>query len=129
MKKKQTVSFDVKVRNMDTEIYVIKYYDEVFVNDEEFSGNKSVQNQLMIVDIGCPRSLMGNKEYKKLLSSLSSSELRNIKEFKANEKFRFGPSRSYNSLLKIEIPLTLDGVTIEARFFVVDGEVPIFYWK
>ena len=125
LKKKQTVTFDVKIRNIDTEIYVTKNYDEVFVNDEEFSGDKSVQNQLMIVDIGCPRSLMGNKEYKKLLSSLSSSELRNIKEFKANEKFRFGPSRSYKSLLKIEIPFNLEGVTVEAKFFVVDGEVPI----
>ena len=91
LKKKQTVSFDVRIRNMNTDIYVVQNYDKVFVNDEEFSGGKRDQKQLMIVDIGCPRSLMGKQEYKKLISSLSSSELRHIKESKAKEKFRFGP--------------------------------------
>ena len=80
----------------------------------------------MIVDIGCPRSLMGKKEYRKLLKSLSSSDRARIKEYKASEKFRFGPSRAYDSLLRVEMPLDLEGVTIDAGFFVVDGaDVPI----
>ena len=94
LKKTQTVSFNVRVRDINSEIYVAKNYDDVFINDEEFSGDKCDQNQLMIVDIGFSRSLMGKKEYRKLISSLSSSELKHIKESKASEKFRFGPSRS-----------------------------------
>ena len=102
MKKKQTVSFNVRVRDINSETYVGKNYDDVYINDEEFSGDKCDQNQLMIVDIGCPRSLMGKKEYEKLINSLSSSELKHIKESKASEKFCFGPSRSYDSMMKYQ---------------------------
>ena len=79
----------------------------------------------MIVDIGCPRSLMGRKEYEKFRDSLSSSELKSIKESKASEKFRFGPSRTYDSCLRIEMPMNIKGEKIRANFFVVEGEIPI----
>ena len=123
--KKKSVTFDEKVTNICNDIYVDEKYHEVFVNDEEFSNDVSGKKQLMIVDIGCPRSLMGKKEYRKLLKSLSSSRLERVKEFKACERFRFGPSRAYEALFKVEIPLDLDGVDITAKFFVVDGDVPI----
>ena len=76
LKKTNSVSFNVRVRNCNTdrEIYVHKNYVEVFVNEEEFSGHDRDNTQLMIIDIGCPRSLMGKKEYRKLLKSLSSSD-------------------------------------------------------
>ena len=121
----KSVSFNVRVKNcdIDREIFIVKNYVEVFVNDEEFSDNE--RNKLMIVDIGCPRSLMGKKEYRKMLNSLSSSELARIREFKTCEKFRFGPSRVYESWLRVEMPMDLEGVTIDASFFVVDGDVPI----
>ena len=59
--KKTSVSFDVRVRKSDNEIYVHKNYVEVFVNDEEFTRHDHSNKQLMIIDIGCPRSLMGKK--------------------------------------------------------------------
>jgi hypothetical protein len=34
-------------------------YDDVFVNDEDFITNERKGQQFMILDIGCPRSLMG----------------------------------------------------------------------
>ena len=79
----------------------------------------------MIVDIGCPRSLMGSNEYKRLRESFSSSEKRSIKECGAKEKFRFGPSRTYGSELRVEIPFYIKGEKVGAKFFVVDCEVPI----
>ena len=116
--KKTSVSFNVRVRKCYTgkEIYVHKNYVEVFVNEEEFSSHDRNKEQLMIIDIGCPRSLMGKKEYEKFLKSLTSSDRARIKEFKACEKFRFGPSRSYDSFLRVEMPLDLEGVTIDAGF-------------
>ena len=44
------------------------------------------QGQIIIVDSGCPRSLMGDKELDKL------RDLVGVKEFKVkDEGFRFGP--------------------------------------
>ena len=129
LKKKKTVTFDVRIVNIPKAndgtnvFYVDKNYHQVFVNDEEFTERK--RNQLMIVDIGCPRSLMGIKEYENYKDSLSSFELRRIKEFQASEKFRFGPSRIYDARFRIEMPMNVKGVKIAARFFVVDGDVPI----
>ena len=129
LKKKKTVTFDVRIVNIPKAndgtnvFYVDKNYHQVFVNDEEFTERK--RNQLMIIDIGCPRSLMGIKEYENHKDSLSSFELRRIKEFQASEKFRFGPSRIYDARFRIEMPMNVKGVKIAARFFVVDGDVPI----
>ena len=92
----KVISFNVRIGNVDSDtvevFHVDKNYHEVFVNDEEFSEKKLKRKQLMIVDIGCPRSLMGRDEYEKYRDSLSQSEQRSIKVSKACEKFRFGPS-------------------------------------
>ena len=128
LKKKKVVTFNVRIGNCDDikeVFYVDKEYHEVFVNDEEFSADARKKKQLMVVDIGCPRSLLGFEEYERFKDSLSSCELRKVKEFEANEKFRFGPSRVYDSRLRIEMPLNVKGVKIAAKFFVVDGKVPI----
>ena len=83
--------------NINDEVFFLeKEYDEVFVNDDDFVNDRK-SNQLMIVDIGCPRSLMGIKEYETLLNSLTPSEVDGIKEFAASEKFKFGPSKLYES--------------------------------
>ena len=50
-------------------------YDEVFVNDEDFITNERKGQQIMMLDIGCPRSLMGLKEYERFKKALSESEL------------------------------------------------------
>ena len=121
LKKKNFVSFVSEGNVSDSIIFVDKDYVDVFLNDEDVRN----KNQVMIIDIGCPRSLLGMKEYKRLLKSLSPSQLERLREYKASEKFRFGPSRTYDSWLKVEIPLDFDGVEIDASFFVVDGDVPI----
>ena len=126
--KKKAVTFDVRV-NYFTAADGIKHVDqkymEIFVSDEEFSAYERKRSQLMIIDIGCPRSLMGFKEYERYKDSLSSYELERIKETKVSEKFRFGPSRIYDSRFKIEMPMDIKGVKISAQFFVIDGDVPI----
>ena len=43
---------------------VINEYDNIFVNDEVFIEYDRKGVQLMILDIGCPRSLMGEKNLK-----------------------------------------------------------------
>ena len=100
-------------------------YDEVFVNDKDFITNERKGQQIMILDIGCPRSLMGLKQYERFKKALSESELEKVLEFPCNEKFRFGPSKLYNSIIRIELPLNIEDVEFGAKFFVIHGDVPI----
>jgi hypothetical protein len=105
LKKKKVVTFNVRIGNCDDikeVFYVDKEYHEVFVNDEEFSSDARKKKQLMVVDIGCPRSLLGFEEYERFKDSLSSCELRKVKEFEANEKFRFGLKAQDRNAFKCE---------------------------
>ena len=63
---------------------------------------------------------MGLKEYEKL-----SRNYENKKSNSRGEKFKFGPSRIYDSEFKVKIPITAGKVQIDADFFVVNGDVPI----
>ena len=128
----KVITFNVRVGYGITDdetnnvFYVDNDYTDVFVNEDEFSEEKRKKNQFMVVDIGCPRSLLGRKEYERFLKSLPPSERRRIREDKASEKFRFGPSRTYESRSRIEIPMNIKGERIKAKFFVVEGDnIPI----
>ena len=59
--------------------------------------------QVMIVDSGCPRSRMGDKEYEKLRRNFKTQSMR----IRDDEKFRFGPSKTYTSEFKVKIPMRL----------------------
>ena len=100
-------------------------YDEVFVNDEDFIENERKGKQLMILDIGCPRSLSGENEYNRLLETLTPEELEHLHEYPAREQFRFGPSKVYNSSKRVEFNLTLRNVKIKCRMFILKGDIPI----
>ena len=90
-----------------------KHYDRVFENDVFFRMKTPEMGQLMIVDCGCPRSLMGNKEYEKLKTNFETTSESVDKE----ERFKFGPSRVYNSQVKVKIPMKLGKVSVEIEFF------------
>ena len=96
-------------------------YDRIFNTDEFFKIKTRQMGQYIIVDSGCPRSLMGDKEFDKLKESLKL-ESKHVKE----ERFKFGPSRIYVSKVKAIVPLELgDNVTVKVEFFVVKGNIPI----
>ena len=112
----RAVSFSEKERKRDltpgTENYfsfeddfyaINQEYDEVFINNHlEREGT-----QLMILDIGCPKSLMGMREYKKLEHSLSEEDRSHISKYPCSKKFRFGPSRVYESSYRVKFPMKL----------------------
>lgn len=99
-------------------LVVVNSYDEVFINDEDFIENERKGNQLMILDIGCPRSLQGENEFRRLKDSLSTNELKELKVFSASERFKFGPSRLYDSEARIEVTLRLRNVKVKGNFFI-----------
>ena len=60
-------------------------------------------------------------EYKKF----KASTIGPISKFSNSEKFRFGPSRIYGSTKRIELPLKIEDFEIDAKIFIVDGDVQI----
>ena len=95
-------------------------YDRVYKSDEFFKDTK-VRGQFIIVDSGCPRALMGEQEYKMLKKSYRTEEMK----LRRNERFRFGPSRVYESEYKAILCIQLGNTEIKAEFFVVKGNIPI----
>ena len=95
-------------------------YDSIYRNDSFFQ-NESQFGQPMIVDSGCPRSLMGWKEFEKLKRGYET-ELLKIKE---HEKFRFGPSKTFNSESKVRVPMRIGDTEIFIDFFIIEANIPI----
>ena len=105
---------------MHSEVFVYsEYYDDIY-NSEAF---KDEAGQLIIVDSGCPRSLMGVKEYEMMKHEYEVEVLKHNHSDKEN--FRFGPSKSYKSEFKVRVPLKFGKSEVFGEFFVVDGNIPI----
>ena len=104
-----------------TEIVVYSGCYDIFNEEEEFFENNTDKGQFMIVDSGCPRGLMGWKEFDRLKQKYEYE----IIKLKKNENFRFGPSKSYSSDSKIRIPMMIGDSEFYMDFFAVDANIPI----
>ena len=94
--------------------------NEVFLNDEWLKHCSKDLGQIIIVDSGCPRSLMGDQELDKLKDLVDIEEI-----IVKDEGFRFGPSRVYISNKKVKFTMHIGINEIECEFFVVKGNIPI----
>jgi hypothetical protein len=97
-----------------------EYYDKIY-NSEDFVRQESCVGQFMIVDSGCPRGLMGYKEYEKMKKQYETE----IIKLRKSERFRFGPSKSYTSESKVRIPMRIGESDLFVDFFLVDASIPI----
>ena len=90
----------------------IKLFDNgVFLNEEFLRNCSDSLGQIIIVDSGCPRSLMGDQEVDKLKGLVE------LKVFKVkDEGFRFGPSRIYNSSLKAKFTMQIGSNKLTVSF-------------
>ena len=95
-------------------------YHDIY-NSEEFMKSSSTIGQFMIVDCGCPRGLMGFKEYERLKEKYEYE----LFKLKRKENFRFGPSKSYSSESKVRIPMMIRNSTFHIEFFLIDANIPI----
>ena len=98
---------------------VDRFDSGVFLNEELLNKSDDL-GQVVIVDSGCPRSLMGDQQLDKL------KELIEVDIFKVrDEGFRFGPSRIYKSRKKAKITMRRGVNEIDCEFFVIEGNIPI----
>ena len=91
----------------------------VFLNEE--LGNDSADlGQIIVVDSGCPRGLLGDQQLERL------KEFVDVDIFSVRaEGFRFGPSKIYRSSKKVRITMRVGINEIDCEFFVIQGNVPI----
>ena len=91
----------------------------VFIN-KEHSSNSTDLGQAVIVDSGCPRSLMGDQQLDGL-KDLIDVTICNVKE----EGFRFGPSKIYRSNKKAKFSMRIGINEVDCEFFLISGNIPI----
>jgi hypothetical protein len=92
-------------------------YDRIYKSDDYFR-NKSKLGPVMIVDSG---SLIGQTEF----HLLKENFVVDVEKLKSKERFKFGPSRVYDAEKKAKLNLRLGSKSLEATFFIIDGEVPM----
>ena len=101
----------------ESEVHVLD--SGVFLN-EELLRNSAKLGQIIIVDSGCPRSLMGDHQLDDL------KDVMDVTTFKVkDEAFRFGPSKIYRSNKKAKITMKIGINAVECEFFVLKGNIPI----
>ena len=117
---KQTVNYNHEKMISKSTLFVIeKAYHKVLISNEDIEKITN-PNQFMIVDIGCPRSLMGINEFNIFKESQVIKEQGNMKVNQCFEKFKFGPSKPYVSNFRVEVDLVIEDLKLRANFFVVE---------
>ena len=77
----------------------------------------------MIVDLGCPNSVIGDGDVKKFIKSLSHYQQENLELIEADDKFKFGPSGPYKCAQKLRIPIGRKGLWVTVA--VVNATIPM----
>ena len=79
----------------------------------------------MIVDIGCPNSVISIKDEHNFRKSLNKFQQQNLKRIEAHQKFKFGPSGPYQSVEKLRFPIRNRGRVLWADVAIVDANIPM----
>ena len=117
-------SFDLEfgfINNLDKQndkISVQPEADEIDVSEVLFL-RKEESNETMTVDTGCPLTLVGEDW---LSSYLEENKIRreDLKSTSCNQRFRFGPSKTYTSKEKIKLPVTMKQLNNKEEFVKID---------
>ena len=83
----------------------------------------------MIVDTGCPNSLLGIDDIEKFESSLSHVQQQNLEVIKVDQKFMFGPSGPYKCSEKLCFPIRNNEDILWVTVAVVDAKIPMLLGK
>ena len=94
-------------------------FSGVFINKEHSTGSTDI-GQVVIVDSGCPRSLMGDHQLDRL-KDIIDVKICKVKE----EGFRFGPSKTYRSNKKAKFSMRIGIHEVDCEFFLINGNIPI----
>jgi hypothetical protein len=88
----------------------------------------------MIIDTGCPKSLVGKKWLDEYMKEMKINK-DDIKREECKETFKFGPSKIYEAREKVDIPTKvktkedkIENITVEA-YIIQNEEIPLLCGK
>ena len=91
----------------------------------DITGFYTENNSLMIVDLGCPNTVIGKRDENKFIQSLSKYQQQNLKRVKTNEKFKFGPSGPYLCEHKLKFPVLNRSNLLWVEVALVQADIPM----
>ena len=77
---------------------------------------------MILVDIGCPNSVISVHDFPNLKKNLSRFQRENLKMRDVEEKFKFGPSGPYKCSKRIRFPISK---SLWAEILLVDAKIPM----
>ena len=79
----------------------------------------------MIADIGCPNSVISNRDVSNFVQNLSKFQQQNLEMVSADDKFKFGPSGPFECREKLRFPIEVDSKLFWVEVAVVDADIPM----
>ena len=83
----------------------------------------------MIVDIGCPNSVISVDDVRNFKSNLTKFQKENLQIRKVVESFKFGPSGPYKCSEKLRIPIKDGSNLLWVEVAIVDAKIPMLLGK
>ena len=79
----------------------------------------------MIVDIGCPNTVISRKDVDYFVQNLSKSQQENLKVVQVDEKFKFGPSGPFQCSQKLQFPINDGFKKLYVHVSIVEVNIPM----
>ena len=79
----------------------------------------------MIVDLGCPNSVISRRDVKHFITNLSKVQQDNLNIVQVDEKFKFGPSGPFQCIEKLQFPINYGSKHLNAEVAIVEVNIPM----
>ena len=79
----------------------------------------------MIVDLGCPNTVIGAKDVDNFVRKLSKAQQENIEVIPADDKFKFGPSGPFSCSKKLRFPIRVNSDLKWVEVAMVEANIPM----
>ena len=79
----------------------------------------------MIADLGCPNTVIGNKDVENFVKKLSKAQQENIEVVPADDNFKFGPSGPFHCSKKLKFPITVNSELRWIEVAIVQANIPM----
>ena len=79
----------------------------------------------MIVDLGCPNSVLGTCDVETFINCLSHYQQKHLEMIDVDENYKFGPSGPYKCTRKMRFPIGSDEEVFWVTVAVVDAKIPM----
>lgn len=83
------------------------------------------KSKQMIVDLGCPTSVLGKEDLDIFIANLTEWQKNNLEMVEVDEKFRFGPSGPYGCSERIRFPIKIGSRNVYCEVAIVHASIPM----